>query len=263
MAEVQKRQIAYKISIKELNEGSYIKQEGWKPNYILTKDGRKVSRANLLVTIVSIQSNSPTQMNITIDDGTGNLTIRTFEETEIAKSLQIGDIIKVIGRPREFNDIKYIVPEILKKIEDTKWIEVRQKELTLSRIKNNISEDVPVIRKSDDKVEEKQESSKNDSVVKVDIKEEISERETSLSDDIQKQAVSISDTSKEKVSINNNVNPKQKVYQTIKKQDNGDGVDIDNVILFSKVEDCEDVIKMLLKEGEIFEIKKGRLKVLE
>jgi hypothetical protein len=203
-------------------------------------------------------------MNISIDDGTGNLIIRTFEETDIAKGLKIGDIIKVIGRPREFNDIKYIVPEILKKIEDTKWIEVRQKELTLSRIKNNMSEDAPVVIISTDKIEEKQEQSPDVPAVKVDVKEDVDEeisKEQSSSDDTPKQDVS--DTSEEKVPINNNINPKQKVYLTIKKLDKGEGVDIDDIIVFSKVEDCEEIIKMLLKEGEIFEIKKGRLKVLE
>lgn len=248
MVEVQKRQIAYKISIEELNSGSYVKQEGWKPNYILTKDGRKVSRVNLFATIISIQSDSPTQTNISIDDGTGNLTIRTFEETDMTKGLEIGEIITVIGRPREFNDLKYIVPEILKKIKDTKWIEVRQKELAIFKIKNNLHEESPIIPNSTNKIKE------------VNEKKDISLNESSVKEDVKKEVI---EKPKEDLPINDNINPKQKVYLTIKKLDKGEGVDIDDVIIFSKIEESEEIIKMLLKEGEIFEIKKGRLKVLE
>lgn len=253
MAEVQKRQVAFKVSIKEINEGSYIKQEGWQPNYILTRDGRNISRINLIATIISIQSNSPTQMNITIDDGTGSLNIRTFEDTNIVKDLEIGDIINVIGRPREFSDIKYIVPEVIKKVKDNKWIEVRQKELVLFKTKNKISDD-EVVQQPKQPAESEVKKDKSTETIEKEIPDEKEEIIESSKEEI------VSDKAEEEVK---NINPKQRVYQTIKKLDKGEGVDIDDVIIFSKVEECEDVIKMLLQEGEIFEIKKGKLKVLE
>ena len=51
-----------------------------------------------------------------------------------------------------------------------------------------------------------------------------------------------------------------KIIDYIKKQDSGDGVDFDDIA--NAVGDG-DAIKNLLTEGELFEIRPGRLKVLE
>ena len=58
-------------------------------------------------------------------------------------------------------------------------------------------------------------------------------------------------------------NPIQIIYNLIKSLDKGDGADIEDVIKESKINNCEDIINNLLREGEIFEIKKGKLKILE
>ena len=49
----------------------------------------------------------------------------------------------------------------------------------------------------------------------------------------------------------------------IKKLDEGDGVLIDDVIKSSKIGDAEEIINRLLENGDIFEIKPGKLKILE
>ena len=232
MVESQKRQVAYKVSIRDISEGSYVKQEGWKPNYILTKNDKKVSRINLLATIISIDSTSPAQINITVDDGTGSISIRSFEESNIAKDLEIGDIISIIGRPREFGSTKYLVPEVIKKVKDIRWIEVRKKQVQLYKLRNNIHEKLESTR-------EKKPSEKSE------------------------EATSEPEETEEETIISEGVNSKQTVYQTIKSLDKGDGVDIEDVISRSKIDNCEDVVNMLLMEGEVFEIKKGRLKILE
>ena len=46
MPEPQKRQIACKAKIADLINGEYIKEEGWTPNYIITKQGKHISRIN-------------------------------------------------------------------------------------------------------------------------------------------------------------------------------------------------------------------------
>ncbi len=52
------------------------------------------------------------------------------------------------------------------------------------------------------------------------------------------------------------------VLSIIEKLDKGDGVDIDDIIKESKFEDCEKVIDNLLRNGEIYEIRPGKLKLL-
>jgi len=123
-----KRQIARKVSITELQNGSYIRQEGWQSNYVQTPSGDKVSRVNILGTVVSEQ-----QMGqFTIDDGTGKIMIRKFEESQIIPDLEIGQVIMVIGRTREFGNQIYILPEIIKPIQNKIWIQVRLQELQRS-----------------------------------------------------------------------------------------------------------------------------------
>ena len=51
-----------------------------------------------------------------------------------------------------------------------------------------------------------------------------------------------------------------KVIRIIKEKDKGDGIDFEEVL---KLVNNEEIIKELLKKGELFEIRPGRLKVLE
>ena len=55
----------------------------------------------------------------------------------------------------------------------------------------------------------------------------------------------------------------ESVYSIIKELDTGDGVSIEEVLKSSKTSHAEDIVKKLLANGDIFEIKPGRLKVLE
>ena len=58
------------------------------------------------------------------------------------------------------------------------------------------------------------------------------------------------------------LNPTNNIIQWIKKLDTGSGVSIE--MLSSKnIENMDKLIDILLKEGDIFEVKPGRLKVLE
>jgi hypothetical protein len=49
----------------------------------------------------------------------------------------------------------------------------------------------------------------------------------------------------------------------IRRLDKGDGADITEVIKESKDENAEKIIKNLIKIGELFEIRPGKIKILE
>lgn len=199
------RQTAYIISVNDIKNSQYTKSDGeWDPNYIKVGD-LNVSRVNIMGTVVSAESENVS--SFTIDDGTGTINARVFDDS--IKMPEIGDIIMVIGKPREFNEEKYIVPEIVKKIENEKWLEVRKKYM-----------------KKPQQSEKKEEPKE----------EEVVEQVVSSEDD---------------------------VIDLIKQLDNGEGADVDAVIEKSSMENCEKRINMLLSEGEIFEVKPGRVKVLE
>jgi RPA family protein len=72
--------------------------------------------------------------NILVDDGTGNIVVRLFEEDN--NTINIGDTIIIIGKLRKYYDEKYISPEIVKKINPL-WLKVRVKELKNFNFENN------------------------------------------------------------------------------------------------------------------------------
>lgn len=208
---IQKRQVAYKVGVKSLLEGSYIRNEGeWEPNYVLAGD-KKISRANILGVLVLKSGDDERFQTIVIDDGSEKISIRSFEETSKLNEFNIGDIVRVIGRIREFGSERYIVPEILKKIEDADWIKVRRAELGLEE-------------------RNKKETEAKEEVVQTD------------------EAVEL---------------PSEKIFKLIREMDSGNGADAEEVVSKSDGRDTEKIIAHMLEEGEIFEVKPGKLKVLE
>ena len=124
----KKRLVARKIWIKEVLNSRYIKEEGLRPNYILTQEDKKVSRINLIGVVVMLDIGQGSS-NFLIDDGTGKITVRLFEENEEIKKINVGDVVIIIGRPREYGGEIYVLPEIFKKLDAISWLEVRKLEL--------------------------------------------------------------------------------------------------------------------------------------
>ncbi len=206
-----KRQTAIKCTIKQILEGNYIQKPGWEPNYIEIHD-KKISRVNILATIISKETNT-----ITIDDGTSKINIRLFSEPEKADNLSIGDIILLIARPREYNNERYLVPDIIRKIANNKWIEHRKKELSISKY------EIPIKKAIDEKPKETQQAP---------VQEEYMDNEP------------------------------LKILEAIKQLDKGDGADTEAIIKKSGVKKAEKHIQNLVNEGEIYEIRPGKLKIL-
>jgi len=219
----QKRQIAIKARISEIINGKYFKEEGWKPNYIITNTNKIISRANIIGVIVSEPSTETTNQNITIDDGTGRITVRSFDDKLTLNKYNTGEVVMIIGRPREYGNEKYLVPEIIKIVEDKRWIEVRKKELE---------------------------------------KEKIADKKISVIDEssiIQEETVEDNKVIEEKQSET----VYEKIINKIREMDKGNGVNIEEVIISMKDPNAEKILNSLLEEGEIFEIRPGMIKVLE
>jgi len=123
MAKEVTRLVAIKVPIICILNGKYIRGEGdFSPNYIELEE-KKISRVNIIGIVVSIQ-----ESGFSIDDGSARVSIRSFEQAEKTMDAQVGDIVNVIGRPREFSSERYIVPEIIK-ITNEGWMRYRKKEV--------------------------------------------------------------------------------------------------------------------------------------
>lgn len=162
------RQTAKIASIKEIISGEYIKQEGWDPNYILSLKNEKLSRINLIGVVVTVPENS---LSVFVDDGTGKIEARTFEENNMFKNITIGDIVLIIGRPREYNAEIYVNAETIKKITNKGWLEYRKKEIFLRNIlKPDIKKTIEKTSKnSDDLKSDNNESFSDEHIDEIDI----------------------------------------------------------------------------------------------
>jgi len=204
-APLQKRQTAYKIRVKDILDSKYVKTSGMEPNY-LKIGSKQISRANILGVVVE-KSDMDNYKAITIDDGSGRISARIFDDKIFLSNVEVGDVVNLIGRPREFSSEKYMIIEAIKKT-DHAWAMVRSLELQKN---DNDSKKSEVIQDKEEKVD---------------------------------------------------LSPKNKIILAIKELDNGDGVLIESV-LSKNVDGAEKIIDTLLKEGGIFEVKPGKLKVLE
>ena len=202
MADIR-RQTAYKLSIKQIHSANYTHMQGWEPNY-LSLENAKVSRVNVIAIVISIDNNT-----LKIDDGTESIELRAFQETTGLSKVKVGDLVLVIARPREYSGQKYLVPEIIKVLDNKKWLEYRKKEVLSQKLK-------PIVETT--------------SIDEVPMQEE------------------------------NNLSS---IINKIKDLDKGDGAQIEEVISNLNMVNVEKSIETLLNEGEIFEIRPGRLKVLD
>lgn len=203
----QKRQVAFKVWISDILNSGFMKDET-SAGYIKINEV-VISRVNLIATVVYKADQEQNLGGVMIDDGTGKILLKSFENFAPFSKVDVGDMVLAVGRIREFSSEKYIMPEILKKLNDANWMAVRKLEL-----KDRVL------------VEQKEEK--------------------------------IDDTDKIPA-----VNAGEQIYTLIKKFDTGDGADIDEIIKNSNLNDAESIINRLLENGDIFEIKPGRVKVLE
>ena len=122
----QRRQTAYKIRIKDILDSKYIKNEGFIPNYLQVGQ-QEVSRVNIIGIVVQ-KSETDNYTVLTIDDGTGKISARVFENSIVANNIGVGNVVVMVGKPREFSSEKYILIETIRNI-DPEWAKVRKLEL--------------------------------------------------------------------------------------------------------------------------------------
>ena len=261
----QKRSIAYKCSAVDIHMADFVKQEGWSPNY-LRLGNVHISRVNVIGTVVEKQNNEQ-NIRITIDDGTASLVIFSFETVYGIGELEVGNVINVVGKPRIYGDEKYVMPEMIKKI-DSDWIRVRQLELELQKDSdewknvNNVSSEVNSVETISGKVkedvpkyEETKKPEKKEEVVKEE-KQEIVEPTDNSDYELPEEEESIVEKKK-------GPGPYELVFSTIQELDTGNGASFDDILSKAKLENVDSVLMGLLERGEIFEIKPGRYKILE
>ncbi|MBI2110179.1 hypothetical protein HYT51_00145 [Candidatus Woesearchaeota archaeon] len=142
-----KRQTAYSVWISNLMNASVVKREGAFEPTFLQWNNLEIFRINLVATITNkYESENKTFVSITLDDGSSTIRAKTWrEDTHLLSSLKKGDIVRVIGKIRYYNDEIYITPEVVKIVEPN-WELVHKLQLLKIRGKPEINVSKPEIK---------------------------------------------------------------------------------------------------------------------
>lgn len=244
------RHTAVKTWIGNILNGIYLVKDGTEPNVLLAGQ-QKMSRVSLIGVIVAKNDEPPTP-TLLLDDGSGRIVVRSFEEQSSISTCNVGEMISLIGRPREFGQEKYIVPEIIKKIEDPSWITLRKIELDA----------IQKIAPLSSAILEKKRMTTTTAAAAPNVQELIAEEE--MITNIPSKEPSKTTNETEVISIEGiQGTPKAKIIDLIRKLDYGNGAEMNEIIKQSEVDNGERIIKNLILQGDIFEVKPGKVKVLE
>ena len=240
------RQTTSRARISDIVNANFIRKEGFEPSYVLTDLGQRVSRAYLIGTIVDkFMSENGNYSSITIDDDSDSIRIKAFrEQVNIFDDFNVGDLVMVIGKVRNYADENYIIPEIVKKITDPNLESLHKleilKQLALQK------KALEIIKKEKDNfgdVEKLKKFVKKQYGTDEDIIDSILETLTT------------EEETKEK-------DYKPLLLETLDRLDEGEGVEFRKLLEESKLTEnvFEEVINEILSDGICFEPKPGIIK---
>jgi len=123
---MKKRLPASRVYIRDILNGYFVKSEGdFEPNYLITREARKVYRVKVVATVVREPaiSEDETYGKFQIDDGTGTIWVLGFrDDTRFVRLVRKGDLVQIIGKVAEWRDDKQILVEGVTKVEPNMWI---------------------------------------------------------------------------------------------------------------------------------------------
>lgn len=219
------RQVAHRVWLKQIHESEYVKQEGWDPNFIKLGD-KQISRINIIATIVGkFVADDGNYAALTLDDGTDTIRIKAFgPDVKFVENVNVGSVVRFVGKIKQYNDETYLSPEIVKLLEDPNWLILHK--LELGKIDPRTGEEQVTLQKPLTQV----------TSASVGKKEATAESESNVS---------------------------AQVLKKIQQKDKGDGASCAEIITEIGNESlAKSKIAELLASGEIYEPKKGFLKLL-
>lgn len=254
---VQKRQTAHKVWISILHNGKYVKQMGeFEPNYV-EYNGKEIGRVNVIGTITSkFSSEDKGYVALTLDDGSASIRIKAWKEDALAiEKYKAGDMVQVVGKPKEYNEEIYISPELVSLVPDPNIELLRKLELLKDHGKVSfVSYNVPASTLK-----------QNIPTMNVlrDTKPAFEEEKVSFEEEPML-AQPRAPMKEEKTVIEPAESNRQKLLSLIEKLSGEDGAPVEALIKASGMneEEVEVITKELLKEGEIYQNRPGRLSIL-
>lgn len=143
------RWTAKKLRIIDLVRGEWVKREG-EAGFVLTPYKEEIRRARILATCVNkFVSDDGNFASITLDDSTACVRAKVWKDLKPILGMEVGWLVDVIGRVREYDDEIYLVPEIIRKLDDPNWELLRRLELIdkIKRLKAGKGKEVEEVKK--------------------------------------------------------------------------------------------------------------------
>lgn len=250
-----KRLTAYKVRIKDILTGKYITQEGFKPNYILTTYGQKVSRVRIMATVINkFVSNDNKYAFIVLEDGTESIRVKSFQDINLLENVKMGQIIDFIGKVREYDNEIYLIPEIVRIVEDPNIETLRKLEIMKGKKERENKRKIII-------------DNKNKFGSLDELKEELSKKYGIIEEDVdgalESEGLKEEKTEEDKKEIDVDTARKM-VLKVIEELDKGEGVDYQMILEKSGLPQqvTETAINELLSEGSCYEPRAGKVKVL-
>jgi len=246
----RKRLTAIKTRIKPITSGMFVAQQGFNPSYIITPDGLRLSRVRILGTVVDkFLAENRRFAAITLDDGTDTIRAKAFNSTAVFDFLNLGDILDLVGKIKEYQGEVYLIPEVIINVEPNfeilRELEIRENQAVWKEKREIILE---YQKQASDLAELKKLVSEKFNIASEDVEAVIQSLEIPVEEDVEER--------KDK--------DKEDVLKLIVELDKGDGCDYSELIEKSNLtEDVIDpVINDLLTEGMCFEPRPGKIKRL-
>ncbi len=220
-----KRQTAFLCTIAQLLNGEYVKKEGWEPSYVETSAGA-LSRVRLAGLIVEAGA------QIILDDGTGTITLRSFDTP--LPTLTVGTPVLIIGRPRLYDEAMYLLVESCKVLPSSSW---------LTYYKESLREWQSFVPPNP----------KRETTSAMEEKIGITSKPLAQSPAKAPEPLASSSAS----------SPAMQLIALIRDLDPGDGAPVDEVLAKASFAHADEKLQFLISEGEVFELRAGKVKVLE
>ncbi|MBT4604471.1 OB-fold nucleic acid binding domain-containing protein [archaeon] len=219
------------LCVKQINICHFIQTEDKKSFLKLSFDHpNQIAKLHIIGTVVEKQ-NQGSITNVLLDDGTDTILLRFFEKNKKIESVKIGDVLRCIGRAREYNKERYIFPDCIQKV-DPLWLKWFHKKINPSRVFTNQIN-----------------SSKINSL----------KQETSSQKKQKTPEPKVIPPSKK---IEQGISSFDQLLTFIKDEDQGDGILIELLLQKTNIQNAQKMIDKMIESGDVFQNAPGKIKIL-
>jgi len=238
---------AIKTRIVDIVSGKYFssEKEKMKAAFVITPFGQKISRLNLIATVIDkFVAEDGNYCSLTLDDGTSLIKAKSFkDDVKILKDFELGDMMLVIGKIREYNGEIYVNAEATRKILDANFEILRKFEILQElRKRKQMADEIKSLANQTSEEELKEYAKK-----KYAMDDEVVQfiRESSATEKVE--------------------DYKPSLLEVISKLDEGSGVEINKIFEVANLPESvvENALNELLANGTLYEPTVGILKIIK